>query len=509
MGVTLDVLFILLGIVWLICAASLDINIQKLLWICGGSFVLVGAFSCRFAWLRIPEAVILFLFIIYQVLNLAALISGRRAQCPYAICVPGAQVRGHVISRTFRKRLDLAFEKYRSFKCRPYLIICGAAGSENSLSEAEAGADYLTARGVPCNMILQETRSFNTMDSFRNVYALLPDKNAPILIATSGWGVLRALWLTKLSLPLLRIFRHNGTNYPGRLALKVCPDFLHFIGKPANILAVTGTNGKTTVCNILCDMLEADGRHALQNRLGSNTDSGICTTLLAGCTVLNRPRFDLAVLEVDERCSPLIFPHVKPDRILISNLSRDSVSRNAHPQFIADLMSACISPESKLILNGDDPILTSVAPGNARTYFGIERLHGEGSRCLNRCNDVQICPVCAGKLEYEFRHCHHIGRVRCTRCSFRSADCDFELLAREGIEHIVVAGARAKDYRLRLLLAGVPDERIDCNPDALAAAEQLYLIPGQTVYVLYGTAFLQLSGKVRDKIIRLIQEQMK
>ena len=448
-----------------------------------------------------------------------------------------------------------------------------------------------------------------------------------------------ALWLAKLSRPLLRITRHNGTDYPGRLALKVCPDFLHFIGKPASILAVTGTNGKTTACNIMCDMLEADGRQVLHNRLGSNTGSGICTALLAGCTVLNRPRFDLAVLEVDERCSPLIFPHLKPDHILITNLSRDSVPRNAHPQYIADLMSACIPPESRLILNGDDPVLMSVAPGNIRVYFGIERMQSEGSQVVNRCNDVQICPVCAGKLEYEFRRYHHIGRVRCTRCSFRSADCDyaasgvsfenmtmtvsdkggsgqypllvdnlfntydqtaaitllrelgyehgriaslmgsakvpatryqaqkvgninlimqmakeknavadsvvfdyiskqpgkkellimnspieslyqpenvcwlydcdFEFLARKGIEHIVVAGARAKDYRLRLLLAGVPDERIDCDPDALSAAEQLQLIPGQTVYVLYGTAFLPLSCKVRDKIIRLIQEQMK
>lgn len=195
-GMALDILVILLGAVWLVSAASLDINIQKMLWLCGGSLVLIGVLSCcRFPWLRIPEAVILFLFALYQVLNLAVSLSGRHAECPYAICVPGAQVRGNRISQTFTERLDLAFENYHKYKCRPYLIICGAVGSEDSVSEAEAGANYLTAKGTPCNRIMQEARSFNTMDSFMNVYSMLPEKSAPILITTSSWGVLRALWL--------------------------------------------------------------------------------------------------------------------------------------------------------------------------------------------------------------------------------------------------------------------------------------------------------------------------
>ena len=58
---------------------------------------------------------------------------------------------------------------------------------------------------------------------------------------------LLALWLAKLSVPALKITRHNGTDFPGSLALKLCPDFLRYVGKPGTIIAVTGTNGKTTV----------------------------------------------------------------------------------------------------------------------------------------------------------------------------------------------------------------------------------------------------------------------
>lgn len=35
-----------------------------------------------------------------------------------------------------------------------------------------------------------------------------------------------ALWMAKLSVPALNITRHNGTDFPGTLALKLCPDFL-------------------------------------------------------------------------------------------------------------------------------------------------------------------------------------------------------------------------------------------------------------------------------------------
>ena len=54
---------------------------------------------------------------------------------------------------------------------------------------------------------------------------------------------LLALWLAKLSVPALKITRHNGTDFPGSLALKLCPDFLRYVGKPGTIIAVTGTNG--------------------------------------------------------------------------------------------------------------------------------------------------------------------------------------------------------------------------------------------------------------------------
>ena len=48
-----------------------------------------------------------------------------------------------------------------------------------------------------------------------------------------------ALWMAKLSIPALKITHHNGTDFPGSLAVRLCPDFLRYVGKPKTSPAPT------------------------------------------------------------------------------------------------------------------------------------------------------------------------------------------------------------------------------------------------------------------------------
>ena len=66
-------------------------------------------------------------------------------------------------------------------------------------------------------------------------------------------------------------------------------------------------------------------------------------------------------LDVYKR-QPLIFPYVRPKLLLINNLTRDSIMRNGHPEYIARILTEEIPPESSLLINGDDLIACSVAP---------------------------------------------------------------------------------------------------------------------------------------------------
>ena len=217
----------------------------------------------------------------------------------------------------------------------------------------------------------------------------------------------------------------KATYLPGVIALRICPAFLRQIGKPARIVTVTGTNGKTTVANLISDALRKNGQKVLDNRLGSNTASGIACILLAGASLTGRAKHGAAVLETDERSSAQIFPFIRPDLLVITNLFRDSIMRNAHPGYIAGIIGANVPENTKLLLNADDLISCSVAPGNPRAYFGLERMETDVKECANLINDCRTCPDCSSELDFEYRRYHHIGRALCPACGFKSPDYDY------------------------------------------------------------------------------------
>lgn len=229
-----------------------------------------------------------------------------------------------------------------------------------------------------------------------------------------------ALWAAKLSQFLLRLLGRKGTYFAGKLAIKLCPDFIGRIGRPKTLIGVTGTNGKTTVSNMLNDVFASWGIELMNNRYGSNVNAGVASALIESAGFNGKCKKDIGVLEIDERSARLIYPYLKPDYLLITNLFRDSMRRNAHPQYIADILTKYIPKESKLILNADDLISSSVAPSNDRCYFGISKLPNEPEARENIVRDVRICPVCSQRLVYDFRRYNHIGKAHCPDCGFTS-----------------------------------------------------------------------------------------
>lgn len=236
-----------------------------------------------------------------------------------------------------------------------------------------------------------------------------------------------ALWLAKLAQFMLRLLGRKGTYFAGKLAIKLCPDFIGRIGRPKLLIGVTGTNGKTTVSNMLNDVFAAWGIDIMNNRYGSNINAGVASSLIESADFTGKCKKDIGVLEIDERSARLIYPYLKPDYLLITNLFRDSMRRNAHPQYIADILSKYIPRESKLILNADDLISSAIAPQNERCYFGIKHLDNEPAARENIVQDVRICPNCSERLVYDFRRYNHIGQAHCPNCGFSSPVPDYSL----------------------------------------------------------------------------------
>ncbi len=235
------------------------------------------------------------------------------------------------------------------------------------------------------------------------------------------------LYLSKLSRIALKLIGRDATYFPGKLAVTLCPDFLGRIDKPKTIIGVTGTNGKTTVCNMIEDCLKENGYEFIDNHLGSNINSGLASTLIEGASLLGKQKKDLAVFEIDERSAVKIYPYVTPTYLVCTNLFRDSLKRNAHTEFISNILTNNIPKETKLILNGDDLIVSNLATNNERVYFGIDRLETDSDKCENIVRDITVCPKCDTKLEYDFVRYNHVGRAYCPKCDFASPKINYEI----------------------------------------------------------------------------------
>src|SRR5688572_1174841 len=94
----------------------------------------------------------------------------------------------------------------------------------------------------------------------------------------------------------------SGTSLPGKVARKVDAQLLGNLGKQIGkqVIAVTGTNGKTTTCGLLAKFLEESGQSIVHNQLGANMVPGITAALLKSSSLSGRLHADYAVLEVDE-----------------------------------------------------------------------------------------------------------------------------------------------------------------------------------------------------------------
>lgn len=259
-----------------------------------------------------------------------------------------------------------------------------------------------------------------------------------------------ALWAAKAIQLLLRLLGKKATYFAGKAAVTLCPDFLGRIKKPDKIIGVTGTNGKTTVNNLLTDALERLGVSVISNRYGSNINAGIATALISGSTLLGKPKKTLAVLELDERSARLIYPYIKPDLLIITNLFRDSMRRNAHPEYISDLLTKYIPKDTKLILNADDLISSSIAPGNDRVYFGIAHLEGEPEGRDSIVCDIRVCPKCDTELIYDLKRYNHIGRAHCPGCDFASPKPDYAISEADlaGKTAMIAEGGILYEYKL-------------------------------------------------------------
>jgi UDP-N-acetylmuramyl tripeptide synthase len=220
----------------------------------------------------------------------------------------------------------------------------------------------------------------------------------------------------------------KGSSLPGSVALKLCPNILSQLSLPAHVVAITGSNGKTSTVEMVAGILNAAGKHVVYNKEGSNQIEGVTTLLLNNANLFGKVRGDVVLLESDERYARHTFKYIKPTLFVITNLYRDQLTRNAHPYHIYDIIKDAVdlAPRAKLVLNADDPIVRNFGFDRPDTvYFGMDKNAFSTPQTDAVYNDCHYCPRCKGVMHYDFFHYTHLGSYTCTACGYSRPETAF------------------------------------------------------------------------------------
>ena len=139
-----------------------------------------------------------------------------------------------------------------------------------------------------------------------------------------------AVWAAKIVERIsVKIFHRQGVTWAGKIALRIYPSILKDLASQVkkDIFIVCGTNGKTTTNNMLCAAIEAEGYRVVCNHTGSNMLNGVVAAFALAAGINGRLNADYACIEIDEASTRRVFPHFKPNYMVLTNLFRDQLDR--------------------------------------------------------------------------------------------------------------------------------------------------------------------------------------
>ena len=221
----------------------------------------------------------------------------------------------------------------------------------------------------------------------------------------------------------------QGVTWAGKVAIKICPDILEQLSSQVRkaIFVTCGTNGKTTTNNMLCAALEAEGQKVICNHTGSNMLNGVVAAFVLASKWNGKIDADYACIEADEASTRHIFPRIKPDYMLLTNLFRDQLDRYGEIDITMNILEEMMRkvPKMQIIVNGDDALSAYLAmdSGNPYVTYGISKPVIKSA--ANEIREGRFCKRCGEKLEYRFYHYSQLGDYYCPCCGFKRPELTY------------------------------------------------------------------------------------
>ena len=232
-----------------------------------------------------------------------------------------------------------------------------------------------------------------------------------------------SIFSSKITAFLAKHLVKGGSNFPGKIALKIDKSILKTVSRGYKVILVTGTNGKTTTTSMIYNILKENGFNVITNNTGANLYPGIVACFISNFSFFKRKENAYAVIEVDEANVKFITEHLTPEIITVTNLFRDQLDRygEVYTTLVKILEGVVKVPESKLVLNGDESLLGKLDVKNPCIYYGFNTpIKEDNSLDLNA--DAKFCKFCKAPYSYNFVTYNHLGDFYCPECGYKRAD---------------------------------------------------------------------------------------
>ncbi|HRA75603.1 MAG TPA: MurT ligase domain-containing protein [Propionicimonas sp.] len=173
---------------------------------------------------------------------------------------------------------------------------------------------------------------------------------------------------------------------------RLAPDAFATLLAGRRILAVSGTNGKTTTTHLLAaavrESLGSEAGRLVTNADGANLHYGIASALS------HARRADIAVLETDERVVSDMIAQGRPEVLVFLNFSRDQLDRHHEIKALGRswrvALEAAGAAGPTIVANASDPLVVWAA-GTAAKVVWVQTATLWNS-------DAALCPACGTVL---------------------------------------------------------------------------------------------------------------
>lgn len=231
---------------------------------------------------------------------------------------------------------------------------------------------------------------------------------------------------SKIIIKLSKLLFKGGSNFPGKVALKIDKRILSSVAKNYQIILITGTNGKTTTTSMLHNMLKSGGKVVITNNTGANMLPGIVSCFVENYSFRKNNAEKYAVIEVDEANLPLVTEYIKPRIITVTNLFRDQLDRygEVYTTLKKILDGIKKTPASTLVLNGDESLLGDLDLENEAVYYGFDYAL-DGSKEIDINADAKFCKKCKNPYSYNYITYNHLGSFFCSECGYTRPELDY------------------------------------------------------------------------------------